>query len=194
MDDPQPGDVIYFWNSEMKEASHTGIVVAVDSRYVYTVEGNTSSSSGVIDNGGAVAEKKYELSYKRIAGYGRPDYDAEHTENTSKEETTVTTGKAWVRVENGTTVNFRQKPSTTASKVRGMNTIKSGEEVLITDGDQTWAAVNYKGHNGYVMLKYLTQDEPQNEPQIDIPEQTASADELVSKIMTLVHELAALAK
>lgn len=47
----------------------------VDANRVYTIEGNTSSASGVIPNGGAVAYKSYQLNYNRIAGYGRPKYD-----------------------------------------------------------------------------------------------------------------------
>lgn len=71
---PQPGDVIVFYDTKMSGFQHTGLVYAVDSDYVYTVEGNTSSESGVIPNGGAVARKKYRHSYARIAGYGRPNW------------------------------------------------------------------------------------------------------------------------
>jgi peptidoglycan hydrolase-like protein with peptidoglycan-binding domain len=52
-------------------------VCDVDKTYVYTIEGNTSSASGVVANGGGVFAKKYRLDYSRIAGYGRPAYDAE---------------------------------------------------------------------------------------------------------------------
>lgn len=44
---PKPGDVIMFGNSS-GVACHTGIVYAVDDKKVYTVEGNTSSASGVV--------------------------------------------------------------------------------------------------------------------------------------------------
>ena len=70
------GDQIFFKDSS-GEISHTGLVYAVDSKYVYTVEGNTSTGSGVVANGGGVCKKKYELTYTKIAGYGRPAYDAE---------------------------------------------------------------------------------------------------------------------
>ena len=69
---PQPGDQIFFKNTT--RICHTGLVYAVDANYVYTIEGNTSGASGVIANGGGVCNKKYELNYKNIAGYGRPDY------------------------------------------------------------------------------------------------------------------------
>ena len=74
---PKPGDQIFFKNTQ-NIICHTGIVSAVDDKYVYTIEGNTSSTEGVIANGGGVFEKKYLKTYKYIAGYGRPDYDEEY--------------------------------------------------------------------------------------------------------------------
>jgi peptidoglycan hydrolase-like protein with peptidoglycan-binding domain len=71
---PKPGDQIFYWNSGKTDVAHTGIVYKVDSQYVYTVEGNTSTQAGVVANGGGVAQKSYPLSYYRIYGYGRPDY------------------------------------------------------------------------------------------------------------------------
>lgn len=70
---PQKGDIVFFLDSK-KVICHTGIVYNVDANYVYTIEGNTSSASGVVANGGAVAKKKYAISYNKIAGYGRPDF------------------------------------------------------------------------------------------------------------------------
>lgn len=74
---PKVGDQIFFRNST--RICHTGIVYKVDSKYVYTVEGNTSGASGVVRNGGGVAKKKYLLTDSRIDGYGRPKYDKEPT-------------------------------------------------------------------------------------------------------------------
>lgn len=77
---PKVGDQIFFTNSS-GSFSHTGLVYKVDSKYVYTVEGNTSSASGVVANGGAVVKKSYNLNYSRIKGYGRPNYDTVEIEN-----------------------------------------------------------------------------------------------------------------
>lgn len=73
------GDQIFFAGSNGSPC-HTGIVYKVDDTYVYTVEGNTSSDSGVVANGGCVALKKYPKSSGYIYGYGRPDYDIEKSE------------------------------------------------------------------------------------------------------------------
>ena len=71
---PKPGDLIFFKDSS-GGVGHVGIVYKVDNLYVYTIEGNTSSQAGVVANGGGVFKKSYALSYNRIYGYGRPDYD-----------------------------------------------------------------------------------------------------------------------
>lgn len=85
-DNPQPGDQIFFWNSSKTAPGHTGIVVDVDEQYVYTVEGNTSGTAGVVENGGGVFNKRYNLKYHRICGYGRPRYDEEPVAAPNKKE------------------------------------------------------------------------------------------------------------
>lgn len=72
---PNVGDQIFF--GPVGSEKHTGIVYKVDSKKVYTIEGNTRQESGVIPNGGGVFKKEYDLNDPEIAGYGRPKYDAE---------------------------------------------------------------------------------------------------------------------
>lgn len=86
---PKVGDQIFFKDSD-GDIVHTGLVVDVKDKYVYTVEGNTSSASGGVANGGCVRNKKYAISYSRIAGYGRPAYDKETV--TKTETKTVEVG------------------------------------------------------------------------------------------------------
>lgn len=76
---PQIGDQIFFKNST--RICHTGLVVDLipSANTVVTVEGNTSSSSEVVPNGGAVCIKQYKLNNSRIAGYGRPAYGKQFT-------------------------------------------------------------------------------------------------------------------
>ena len=69
---PKIGDQIFFKKSN--KLCHTGIVYKVDSVRVYTVEGNTSDSDGVVSNGGCVNKKSYKLNSSSIDGYGRPKY------------------------------------------------------------------------------------------------------------------------
>ena len=72
---PRPGDQIFFSQDGGRTSYHTGLVERVQGGRVYTIEGNTSSAAGVVENGGAVRDKSYSLTYARIAGYGRPNYD-----------------------------------------------------------------------------------------------------------------------
>jgi len=59
---PVPGDIMI---QKSNGASHTGIVVGVDDKYIYTIEGNS---------GDAVRERKYEIgssAYSKISGWIR---------------------------------------------------------------------------------------------------------------------------
>ena len=87
----QKGDEIFFKNSV--RIHHTGLVKRVAGGRVYTIEGNTSGASGVIDNGGGVCEKSYSLSDPRIAGYGHPRYDST---TSAKKATRNTTGENYM--------------------------------------------------------------------------------------------------
>lgn len=93
---PKVGDQIFF-GSKGKE-THTGIVYKVDSSKVYTIEGNTSSASGVVANGGAVAKKSYPLGYAKICGYGRPKYSqTTNAQSQSVQSNTNTTGTSTIK-------------------------------------------------------------------------------------------------
>lgn len=73
--DPKVGDVVLFMKSG-GVFGHTGIVYKVDNTNFYTIEGNTSSASGVVANGGGVAYKQYNRASSKSAGHRfcRPDY------------------------------------------------------------------------------------------------------------------------
>lgn len=70
----KPGDVIFFKGSRHSGANHIGLIIKVADGKIYTIEGNTSGASGVVDNGGGVARKTYKTIETKILGYGRPDY------------------------------------------------------------------------------------------------------------------------
>lgn len=71
---PQRGDIIFFKGTRHAGANHIGLITKVTSGYIYTIEGNTSGGSSVVDNGGGVAKKCYEKGYEKILSYGRPKY------------------------------------------------------------------------------------------------------------------------
>ncbi|MBR2765549.1 MAG: CHAP domain-containing protein [Blautia sp.] len=69
---PEVGDLVFFGQGG---GEHVGLVYQISAGMIRTIEGNTSSSSGVVSNGGGVWSKSYTIGYSRIAGYGRPKYD-----------------------------------------------------------------------------------------------------------------------
>ena len=77
---PTIGAQVFFTkNGKPSGCYHTGLVYKVEGGYFYTIEGNTSSSAGVVANGGAVTKKVYRLSdYKGKVLFGHPKYDTEH--------------------------------------------------------------------------------------------------------------------
>lgn len=77
---PKRGDIVYFYSSSKGRVGHVGIVEEVDEaiKYIYTIEGNTSSTM-YNENGGCVARHTYDYrhvggSYK-INGFGRPNFE-----------------------------------------------------------------------------------------------------------------------
>lgn len=80
---PSIGAQVYFGDSTSWK--HTGIVEAVDSAYIYTIEGNASNS---------VKRKKYARSYSQIKGYGHPLYDDDDSCKDTDEDTATTPATA----------------------------------------------------------------------------------------------------
>lgn len=64
-DKPAAGDQIFFFDNS-GVINHTGLVVKVDDKRVYTVEGNSDNM---------VKAHSYALDNKKIAGYGRPAWN-----------------------------------------------------------------------------------------------------------------------
>lgn len=161
-DAPEPGDQIFFWPSGGiggTRISHTGLVVDVDEKYVYTVEGNTSSEQGVVANGGCVREKRYALGYDRIAGYGRPDYGATYTiqRANTQPEPEAARGEAAAAAEKtvtvtGDSVNIRLGNGTEFARVA---TLTRGTMLTwIATAENGWHAVLYKKQVAWISGKY----------------------------------------
>lgn len=71
---PQKGDIVIFWRNGT--FAHTGIVrfADADGNRFGTYEGNTSSGSDIIPNGGAVCAKTYYNNNLPGTKFCRPDY------------------------------------------------------------------------------------------------------------------------
>lgn len=72
---PVRGDVVLFYRKG--EFAHTGFVTEVNGNRFSTVEGNTSGASGIIENGGGVCAKSYDISSLAGTKFFRPAYSQE---------------------------------------------------------------------------------------------------------------------
>ena len=130
---PKPGDQIFF-----SKYAHTGLVVNVDSNYVYVVEGNTGSPV----NG--VKEKKYALNSTSIVGYGRPKYDystnpnEDAKESVESQKTTFKVGDKVVPIKK---VDFYGTKLIQYDEYYTITELVDNRAVLSARG-QVWAAMN----------------------------------------------------
>ena len=83
---PRAGDIVVFtWNGigrvpgqDKYYSNHIGYVYAVDSSYIYTIEGNTGSDSADYS---VVAYRQYSRTSGKINGYYRPNYTSANKED-----------------------------------------------------------------------------------------------------------------
>lgn len=145
-DTPKEGAFIFFSGSRHQGAVHIGIVTRVSGDTVYTMEGNTNSDKGVVDNGGAVNNKAYKKSYSKILGYGYPAYD---TPKNTAVKTNVKYGKV-----TASSLNVRKQPSVTAKKCT-FSPLPKNQKVKIISKTGNWYLIEYNGKRGYVSAKYI---------------------------------------
>lgn len=149
---PKKGDQIFFKNSS-GEVCHTGLVYKVDNTYVYTIEGNTSSATGVIANGGCVTKKKYTLKYSRIYGYGRPNYGTQPSSSTSKPSNI---SKPFSKFTGYVTANVLNVRKGAGTKYYVLGTLKKGTSVNVVGESGDWYKISYKGSTAYVSKQYIS--------------------------------------
>lgn len=161
---PKKGDQIFFTNAS-GGICHTGLVIEVTSSTVITVEGNTSSASGVIANGGCVRKKTYSLTYSRIAGYGRPAYSkfcsnlVVNTSQSTSTSSTLNTTEKWKGVIN-TSAPVRTWAGTKYNEC-SFSPLKKGDEVSVLDTIKAskgadWYYIKFNGKTGFTHSKYVS--------------------------------------
>lgn len=144
---PKVGALVIFRNG-----SHVGSVRSFNSNTIYTNEGNTSSASGVVANGGAVRNKSYAINDPAIDGYVWIDW------GTDKPATSTwkATGTATSIVDD---LYVRETPN---GYVLGK--LNKGDRVEI-NGEKSgmWTKVKIAGIGiAWVATKYLQIDGAQN--------------------------------
>lgn len=146
---PQTADFIFFLEdgADREYASHIGIVIGCDEKYVYTVEGNTKR--------GIVNTRRYEFGDKDIVGYAVPNYAGVKNDYDFE-----LSNKGWF-VPGKYIVNVGQLNMRSGSdlKYEPVATLTKGTELILTEAEGDWAKTTYKGIIGWVSLLYMIPDE-----------------------------------
>lgn len=152
---PKKGALIIFRNG-----SHIGSVNKYDTQYVYTNEGNTSSTPGVVVNGGSCCNKKYKLNAPVIDGYVWIDYGTEEQTST---DTAVKLNKTpkYVGKVTATELNVRSwagKENPTIKKwplLKKDNLVDVCDTIKAADGSN-WHYIRIAGkYYGFVSATYI---------------------------------------
>lgn len=153
---PKKGALIIFRNG-----AHIGSVRKFDTTYVYTNEGNTSSASGVIANGGACRNKKYKLTDSAIDGYVWIDYGAAADQTSTATAIKLNKTPKYVAKVTATELNVRSWAGTENPKIKKWPLLKKGNLVDVCDtiraADKSkWNYIRIAGkYYGFVAKKCL---------------------------------------
>lgn len=186
---PETGDIVIFWRNGT--FAHTGIVTKVQGDKFWTIEGNTSSGSEIIPNGGAVCEKSYYNSNLPGTKFCRIDWDyaAKHLKTIATptppptQPTTPSTNKTynktskWKGIVTASSLNVRKLPTIEADTC-SFSPLKKNIIVDVCDdnsdsGDK-WYYIKYNDKYGFVSAKYIEKQ--------DISKPTAPSDEWVGEV------------
>lgn len=164
---PKTGSLVIFRNG-----SHVGSVRSFNGSVVYTNEGNTSSASGVVANGGAVRNKSYSINDSAIDGYVWIDW------GTDKPATSTwkATGTATSTVDD---LYIRETPN---GYVLGQ--INKGNRVEI-NGEKSgmWTKIKVAGIGiGWAATKYLQVDGAESKPTTITNKQNKTQRLFVGKV------------
>ena len=152
---PQPGDQIFFTKDGGRNMYHTGLVVKVENGRVYTIEGNTSSAPGVVENGGAVRDKSYSLSYNQIGGYGRPDYTLVPDEDEEDNDMDAATfQKLWLEMRKALQDNDSAEYSEEARQWAINNKLIQGNGKVTAEGEPNYMWEDVLTREQFVTVLY----------------------------------------
>lgn len=183
---PKVGAQVFFGSYE-GGLYHTGLVEKFDSTYVYTIEGNTSSSDSPYDS---VARHTYKRVGGGIYGYGYPAYDGETaptgtttSNNTSSTATTTNTSTSSTTTSTNTSsgapsktakftgyVTVRVSPRTWAgtenTSLKTVGVLKKGDSVIVCDtvtaanGDDWYYVLIENKAYGFVPVANVSKTKP----------------------------------
>lgn len=153
---PKKGALVVFRNG-----AHIGSITKYDDIYIYTNEGNTSSTPGVVANGGSCRNKKYKRTDPAIDGYVWIDYGT--TADQKSTETAVQLSKTpkWVGKVTAVELNVRSWPGTENPKIKKWPLLKKNNLIDVCDtikaSDNTdWYYIRIAGkYYGFVSATFI---------------------------------------
>lgn len=151
---PKIGDLIFFHKNN--NINHIGIVSNVSGDSVETIEGNTSVGNNVvIESGGGVYKKHYNLSNPRIFGFGEPTWSI--VSNGSNDEAVTNDSDDYNAYINSNGVNIRSGAGTNFEK-RFM--VNKGYRIKIIgsayNGSEIWYKFEANNEINYVRHDLVT--------------------------------------
>ena len=154
---PQVGDIVIFWKNGAY--AHTGLVIAVNGKQFTTIEGNTSGASSVVDNGGGVCLKVYNLGSVN-AKFCRPNYSSttitsDINKITVADDMHTVKWKGYVNIGKNAKLAVRLQPKTSAKEC-SFSGLKQGTEVGVSYEQGDWYLIKYDGKFGYVQKQYIS--------------------------------------
>ncbi len=143
---PKAGDIVYFAPSGSTVSSHIGIVRYVSGGYVYTIEGNTSSQNGEVNEGGGVFKKSYALSYARFYGYGTPAYETSPGSTTAEKLGTYKITASSLNVRSGAGTDYDVVGEVVNGDLVTVSELSNGwGKVTLANGVTGWCAISQYG-------------------------------------------------
>ena len=164
-----------YYNGDLQDYYHVGVVTST-APFCITHCTSTGGANGITTDS-KLGKWGYGGQLKDV------DYETEEEETVSQ--------KAMVIADNGKPVNLRKSPSASAERIAK---VPVGSEVDVITSTSDWATVEWNGHHGYMMTKYLQMAEE----QADTADEAQSSDllgkmeEMVAKLDDILTELDAL--
>ena len=92
--------------------------------------------------------------------------------------------EAVVIADSGSTVRMRKAPTTDSPTIVK---VPLGEKVQVNESAQGWAQITYGGKTGYMMTKYLKEEE-EDTPPMTLETRVALLEEMVAELQAIVYE------
>ena len=139
---------------EYNNTSTTTKIVTATNLNVRSGAGTKYSIIGSLKKGTSVSVISESNGWSKINYNGKTGYVSSKylAYNTSSNNNSSNETVKYKKIVTATSLNFRNGPSTTSSKI---GSIKEGSEVGVISESNGWSKISYNGKIGYVSSKYL---------------------------------------